>query len=84
MLLDAAERDVEAIRFMCGSEETSDEIFGFHVQRATEKSFKAWLALLGEMNPLTHNLEALGDLLGARVVDLTTFRVLAVYTRYAV
>ena len=53
MLLDAAERDVEALRFMCRSDEISDEVFGFHVQQAAEKSFKAWLALLGETYPLT-------------------------------
>ena len=84
MLLDAAERDVEAIRFMCRSEEISDEVFGFHVQQAAEKSFKAWLALLGETYPLTHNLEALVSLLAARAVDMKAFRKLTVYTPYAV
>ena len=44
MLLDAAERDVAALRAMCHSEEISDEIFGFHVQQATEKLFKSWIA----------------------------------------
>ena len=84
MLLDAAERDVEALRFMCRSDEISDEVFGFHAQQAAEKSFKAWLALLGETYPLTHNIEALVDLLAARAVDMTAFRELAVYTPYAV
>ena len=84
MLLDAAERDVEALRFMCRSDEISDEVFGFHVQQAAEKSFKAWLALLGETYPLTHNIEGLVDLLAARAVDMTAFRELAVYTPYAV
>ena len=84
MLLDAAERDVEALRFMYLSDKISDEVIGFHVQQAAEKSFKAWLALLGETYPLTHNLEALLDLLAARAVDLKGFRELTVYTPYAV
>jgi HEPN domain-containing protein len=29
----------------------ADEIFGFHVQQAAEKLFKAWIALLGEEYP---------------------------------
>ena len=34
----------------------ADEIFGFHVQQATEKLLKAWLASLGEAYPLSHDL----------------------------
>ena len=82
MLLDAAERDVLALRNMTAG--VPDESYGFHVQQAAEKSFKAWLALLGETYPLTHNLEALLDLLAARAVDMTAFRELAMYTPYAV
>ena len=41
MLLDAAERDVGALRVMLPSGEVSDEVFGFHVQQAAEKSLKA-------------------------------------------
>ena len=62
MLLDAAERDAGALRVMRRSGEVSDEVYGFHVQQAAEKSLRAWLALLGQVYPLTHNLEALLDL----------------------
>ena len=44
------------------SDDISDEVLGFHVQQAAEKSLKAWLALLGETYPLTHNLDTLLDL----------------------
>ena len=84
VLLSAAERDVQALRVMRGSEIVSDEIFGFHVQQAAEKSLKAWLALLGETYPLTHNLESLLDLLADRCVDMKPFRKLIDYTPYAV
>ena len=84
MLLDAAERDVAALRAMCRSEEISDEIFGFHVQQAAEKLFKAWIALLGEVYPLTHNIERLFNLLAEQGVAVEPFRKLIDYTPYAV
>ena len=84
MLLVAGQRDVEALRVMRRSDEISDEVFGFHVQQAAEKSLKAWLALLGKVYPLTHNLEALLDLLADRDVATKPFRQLIDFTPYAV
>ena len=84
MLLEAAERDVGALRVMRRSHEISDEVFGFHVQQAAEKSLKAWLALLGKVYPLTHNLEALLELLSERNDVSCRFRKLIDYTPYAV
>jgi hypothetical protein len=62
-LLAIAERDHRAL---CGMEDPavfSDEIFGFHVQRAVEKTLKAWLCCLGVPFPRTHDLDELGALL---------------------
>ena len=84
MLFRAAGRDVEALRFMCRSDEVSDEVFGYHVQQAAEKSLKAQIALLGETYPHTHNLEALLDLLADRGIATKPFRKLTSYTPYAV
>ena len=84
VLLDAAERDVGALRVMGRSHEISDEIFGFHAQQAAEKSLKAWLALLGKVYPLTHNLEALLELLSERNDVSGRFRKLIDFTPYAV
>ena len=84
MLLDAAERDVAVLRVICRSDEVSDEIFGFHVQQAAEKLFKAWIALLGEVYPLTHNIERLFNLLADQGVAVESFRKLIDYTPYAV
>ena len=81
-MLRAAERDLLTLRSMTAA--APDESFGFHVQQAAEKAFKAWLALLGETYPLTHNLQALLNLLAARGVDAAPFRELAQYTPYAV
>lgn len=84
MLLGAAERDVQALQNMGDASAFSEEIFGFHVQQATEKLFKAWLALLGEVYPLTHNLELLLELLQERGPAMSSFRTLTEYTPYAV
>ena len=88
MLYRAAERDVLTLRSMTG--DAPVESFGFHVQQAAEKAFKAWIALLGETYPLTHSIETLLDLLGERgasrwspsggLVDYTPY---AVEFRYA-
>ena len=84
MLIRAAERDIAALRFMGGSDEITDEVFGFHVQQATEKMLKAHLALLGVEYPLTHNIEALLDLLAERGIPPEPFGKLIDYTPYAV
>ena len=82
MLLGAAERDLLTLRNMTAG--APDESYGFHVQQAAEKSLKAWLALLGETYPLTHNLETLVNLLAGRDADVEAHRELTVYTPYAV
>ena len=82
MMFRAAERDLLTLRSMTA--DAPEESFGFHVQQATEKAFKAWLAMLGETYPLTHNLEALRDLLAAHGVATESHRKLIEYTPYAV
>ena len=84
MLLEAAKRDIEALRVMRQSGGLPDEIYGFHVQQAAEKLLKAWIALLGESYPLTHSIETLLKLLADRGVDTAPFLDLSAYTPYAV
>lgn len=89
LLLDLADGDVGLLRVTCDSAEVSDEGFGFHVQQAAEKCFKAWIALLGDEYPLTHNLRHLLDWIGRRegavppFTDLARFSAFAVHYRYA-
>ena len=83
-LIEAAERDLSALRGMGDAGVFADEIFGFHVQQAVEKSFKAWLALLGEVYPLTHDLGDLLTLLVTRDGGASRFEELIDYTPYAV
>ena len=41
ILVEAADKDVAALRSMGDTAAFADEIFGFHAQQAAEKSFKA-------------------------------------------
>jgi HEPN domain-containing protein len=83
ILIEAAARDISALRGMSDAGVFADEIFGLHTQQAAEKLLKAWLALLGEVYPLTHNLELLQGLLRERGVATDRFRSLVEYTPYA-
>ena len=84
VLLDSAGRDVSALHGMSDDAVFADEIFGFHVQQAAEKLFKAWLALLGETYPLAHDLSELLEMLMARRPEAARFHALIDYTPYAV
>lgn len=89
ILLKAAQRDLSALAGMGDATVFADEIFGFLVQQAAEKLFKAWLTLLGETYPATHNLARLLEMLGThdtsaeRFNDLTEFTPFAVQFRYS-
>ncbi len=62
-----------------------EEDFGFHAERATELTLKAWIALIGNQYPLTHFLHRLFDQLDqAGVSDASQFRDLISLTNYAV
>jgi len=82
LMLRLAERDLRAMQSL--SAEAPEEAFGFFVQQALEKAFKAWLALLGELYPLTHSLKTLLDRLAERGVDVEPWRETERYTPYAV
>ena len=83
-LLAAADRDLSALRGMADPLVFADEIAGFHAQQAAEKLLKAWLVLLGESYPYTHNLARLLKLLQEKETTSENFRELNEYTAYAV
>ena len=84
VLLMSAERDISALRGMADAAVFADEIFGFHAQQAAEKLLKAWLALLGETYPITHDLARLLAMLRESDVEATRFNELVEYTPFAV
>ena len=62
-----------------------EEDFGFHAERATELTLKAWIALTGNQYQLTHLLAQLFDQLDeAGVAEAYRFRDLSSLTNYAV
>ena len=87
-ILEAARRDLRALRAMNDPEAFSDEIFGFHAQQSVEKALKAWLAFLEQRFPKTHDLKQLIDLLGeggvltAGMDDFVDLNAFAVQYRY--
>jgi HEPN domain-containing protein len=68
----AAERDLLTLQSMRPG--APEEAFGFHLQQATEKALKAWIAALGEEYPLTHSIETLFRRLEALSVDTRPFQ----------
>lgn len=83
-LLDSAKRDIFSLRSTVDIPDYPEEVFGFHVQQAAEKSFKAWLALFNELFPLSHDLTLLLNRIKAVDAEVTRFDELVDYSPYAV
>lgn len=83
-LVSLAERDIR--NFQCVSDIAlfGDETAGFLAQQASERLLKAWVACMGEVYPLAHDLKTLLDILGKRTNDLSQFRDLEALTPFAV
>jgi len=61
-----------------------DEIFRFHAQHAVKKSFKAWIASLGEKYPLTHDIRYLLLTVSKCNCDITNLKDLVKLNLFAV
>ena len=83
-MLSMAERDLRALKGMDDATVFDDEIFGFHVQQAIEKSLKAWIIAIGVESPFIHNLARLLAILEENGCDVESFWNLVEYTAYAV
>jgi len=83
ILLQAARRDLRALEGMRNTEVFADEIFGFHVQQATEKCLKAWIAAIGEIYPFVHNLGVLLRSLEEKGYTMEPFESLQPYSAFA-
>lgn len=87
MMLKLAAGDAKVLDVMRDPDAVTEEVFGFHLQQAVEKALKAWIALLGGLYELTHDLEELLQQLetcGAAPKELARFKDLASFTPYAV
>ena len=69
-LLNTAKSDLKALEHMLDPGAFDDRVFGFHAQQAVEKALKAWLDLLQQTHPLTHDLSLLLHALQKQGVDV--------------
>ncbi len=84
-LFKASERELRGLIGMLQVKDMfSDEFFGQHVQQATEKLLKAWIAALGEDFPYTHDLERLLQQLDDLRGDVADYWSLVDFTDFAV
>ncbi len=65
-----AKKDLDAVKRIVGDDGFAEEVFGFHAQQAAEKAMKAWLCVIGQSVPRTHDLEYLELLLNQRGAQL--------------
>lgn len=83
-MLRMAHKDFSALTGMLDNALFADEIFGFHVQQAVEKTLKAWLCAYDVEYPLTHDLARLLTLLERAGADVEQFWPLVQFTIFAV
>ena len=84
-LLEMARGQSRTLSGMRDQDVFREEDFGFHAERVTELTLKAWVALTGNQYRLTHFLHVLFDQLeNAGVTDADRFRELSSLTNYAV
>jgi len=82
-MLSMAQRDLMALGGMRDTEIFADEIFGFHVQQAVEKSLKAWMCAIGITYPFSHQINRLLVLLRDAGADVQTYWWLDEFTLFA-
>ena len=69
-LLTAARSDLRAAELLAGDAAQGNDVVGFHVQQAVEKSIKAVLASLGVEIPYTHDVSFLLDIVTDHGADV--------------
>lgn len=83
--LKKAEQDLIALKKWLNDDEISDEIIGFHIQQALEKSLKSMLLRQKIDYPHTHNLDLLIDICRDNAIQVPdTFLNIDIYNRFAV
>ena len=84
-LIDMAQGQLRTVANMRDEGIFREEDFGFHAERVTELTLKAWIALTGNQYQLTHHLHQSFDQLDeAGIPDASQFRDLSSLTNYTV
>ena len=80
-----AEKDLQAVSGMLDVDIFPVEVFGFHVQQATEKILKGWLCYCGIIFPKIHDLDELSSLLSDNEISIPKeYAHLLAFTDFAV
>lgn len=72
-LIATARSDIKALTNMLDAAAFDDRVFGFHAQQAVEKTMKAWINLLGQPHPYTHDLSRLLQTLQEQGMDVEMY-----------
>jgi HEPN domain-containing protein len=83
-MLQLASQDLNAVKGMLDTEVFVDNIFGFHVQQAIEKSLKAWISALSGTYPNIHDIEELIEILKGLNCDVDGLEIYVEYNPFAV
>jgi HEPN domain-containing protein len=82
-MLRVARRDLKAARLLA-VDEADEANWGFQMQQAIEKAFKAWILSCDLQAPFTHDIADLLQILAEQGVDLTPYLQFSQFTIFAV
>ncbi|MCP9774035.1 HEPN domain-containing protein [Cyanobium sp. WAJ14-Wanaka] len=82
-MLRVAWRDLRTARLL-SVDEADESSWGFHIQQAIEKAFKAWILSLDLRPPFTHDIAELLQILRQQGVDISPYLQLSRFTLFAV
>ena len=82
-MLRVARRDLKAASAMADPEMFDEPSWGFHIQQAAEKALKAWISILEQDYPFTHDLAVLRRLITDFGADPSPFQALDQFSPFA-
>lgn len=82
-MLRVARRDLRAARLLA-VDEADEASWGFQIQQAIEKAFKAWILSRELKAPFTHDIADLLQILSATGVETTPYLQFSQFTLFAV
>jgi len=82
-MLRVARRDLRAAHLLA-VDEADEASWGFQVQQALEKAFKAWILSCDHKAPFTHDIAELLQILSDQGVDISPYLKFSQFTLFAV
>jgi HEPN domain-containing protein len=82
-MIRVARRDLKVARLLA-VEEADEASWGFHMQQAIEKAFRAWILSCDLRAPFTHDIADLLQILSEQGVDISPYLQFSRFTLFAV